>query len=423
MQDIRLLLIRKMNCCSMKRNYPLQWLEDIIFFYEFQSAEISHENNKQGESHPGIEPILAEAEIEIAAIRASIQSHVFKAAATKKSSKRLVKYYYNSLTYYMNILFDKREDPENDAPELLELSALLLDKLEALINFLRSNYSSLIGSDQKVPKFYLQRCKVKIQDSIKVLRLRLRSIKSEHSKNVCTIVLDSMEEFVKIKKHPYQVTFNCVKYRIDLLQKIMRLHSLETCVDRDEYPLDKLLIYMNFNSRTYVSYLTKCIIDTVNSSTDQIGTLCMHFKIIKQLQSKPSLIYNPTFHSLPDLLEKWFLNEIKYRRKFIGGNEDTTAVKREEIQKEVGKTPKTKVTVQLSSDQIALFLRAADEMRILSARSMTEVFRTIVPHLATPNRESLSYQGVRIQSYNPEDVDKEIIVTTLQKMIEKIKEY
>ena len=422
MQEIRLLLIRKMNCCSMKRKYPLQWLEDIIFYFECQITDLSNENNQQGMSRPGINVVLAEAETEIAVIRSSIQSHVFKAAATKKSSKRLVKYYYNSLTYYMNILFDKCDDLENDSSQLHELSVILLEKLEKLINFLRSNYSSLIGKDQKVPKFYLQRCKVRMQNSIKLLRLRLEDVQNEHSQNVCSIVLDSMDEFVKTKKHPYQVTFNCVEYRLDLLQKIERLNSLESCAESNEFPLDKLLIYMNFNSRTYVSYLTKCITDTVNSSNDPIGTLCMHFKIIKQLQSKPSLVYNPTYHNLPDLLEKWFLNEIKYRRKFINNDFAKEPVS-DETKTESVKTKKTKVTVTLSSDQIALFLRAADEMRILSARSMTEVFRTIVPYISTPYRDSLSYQGVRIQSYNPEEVDKEIIVNTLQKMIEKIRDY
>ncbi len=421
MQDFRLLLIRKMNCCSMKRKYPLQWLEDIIFFIEYQSTDISKEKIKHGMSQSGIDAILATAEVEVTAIRASIQSDVFKAVSTKKSSKRLAKYYYNSLTYYMNLFFEKNEACGELSPQLRELSTVLLEKLDSIITFVRKNYS--LDNDQKVPKFYLQRCKRKMQDHIDTLKVRLKSLKSEHSKTVCSIVLNVLEDFVKAKKHPFQVTFNCTQYRLDLLQKLERLDNWETSVADNEYPLDKLLIYMNFNAKSYINYLISCIDNTVTSSPDQLGALWMQYKIIKQLHSKPSVIYNPTYYGVHEILEKWFLSEIECRKKFIITQSKEPNKKIDSVPERVADKVKSKVKVQLSSDQIALFLRAADEMRLLSARSMTEVFRSIVPHLATPNRDSLSFQGVRIQSYNPEDTDKEVIVAALQKMIEKIRDY
>lgn len=84
---------------------------------------------------------------------------------------------------------------------------------------------------------------------------------------------------------------------------------------------------------------------------------------------------------------------------------------------------KQKVRCILSSDQMGLILRAADDIRILEAKSMSEVFRTIVPHLATPYRENLSYDGMRSKAYVAEERDKQIAIETLEGIIKKIRGY
>jgi hypothetical protein len=72
---------------------------------------------------------------------------------------------------------------------------------------------------------------------------------------------------------------------------------------------------------------------------------------------------------------------------------------------------------------MGLILRATDESRILKARSMSHIFKTIVPHLSTPFKKDLSYQSVRSKSYNAEERDKEIAIQTLEKIIKKIRTY
>jgi hypothetical protein len=85
--------------------------------------------------------------------------------------------------------------------------------------------------------------------------------------------------------------------------------------------------------------------------------------------------------------------------------------------------PKQKVMCMLSTDQTGLILRATDELRILVSKSMNEVFKTIVPHLSTPYKEDLSYDGMRSKSYVAEDRDKQIAIETLERIIKKIKQY
>lgn len=82
-----------------------------------------------------------------------------------------------------------------------------------------------------------------------------------------------------------------------------------------------------------------------------------------------------------------------------------------------------KVLCDLSTDQVALVLRAADELRILKARSLRSVFKTIVPHLSTPNKEHISPDAMRVNAYKAEDRDKQVTIEQLKQIIKKIKDY
>lgn len=67
--------------------------------------------------------------------------------------------------------------------------------------------------------------------------------------------------------------------------------------------------------------------------------------------------------------------------------------------------PEKKVLLHLSSDQFGLIVRAANEYRIVEAKSMNEVFNTIVPHIATPIKKNLSYNSMRVNTHNAEEKD------------------
>ena len=82
-----------------------------------------------------------------------------------------------------------------------------------------------------------------------------------------------------------------------------------------------------------------------------------------------------------------------------------------------------KVLCNLSGDQIALILRAADEAQILKARSMNAVFKAIVPYLSTQLKDTLSVDSIRSKAYSPEEPDREAAIEALQKIIRKIQGY
>lgn len=82
-----------------------------------------------------------------------------------------------------------------------------------------------------------------------------------------------------------------------------------------------------------------------------------------------------------------------------------------------------KIKCNLTGDQAALVLRAADDSKFLVARSMRSVFRAIVPYLSTTQRKNLSYDSLRLKAYIISDKDKEIAIKRLKLMIKKIESY
>ena len=82
-----------------------------------------------------------------------------------------------------------------------------------------------------------------------------------------------------------------------------------------------------------------------------------------------------------------------------------------------------KIICELSIDQIGIILKAADDIKLIVSRSLSMVFKSIVPYLSTRNKKELSWDSMRSNSYHPEERDKEAAIAALEKMIRKIREY
>jgi hypothetical protein len=83
----------------------------------------------------------------------------------------------------------------------------------------------------------------------------------------------------------------------------------------------------------------------------------------------------------------------------------------------------SKLICELSVDQMGIILKAADDVKLVVSRSLSMVFKSIVPYLSTANKDELSWDSMRSNSYHPEERDKEIAITALEKLIVKIREY
>lgn len=82
-----------------------------------------------------------------------------------------------------------------------------------------------------------------------------------------------------------------------------------------------------------------------------------------------------------------------------------------------------KLVCTLSGDQIGIILKAADDTKVLLSRSISLVYKTLIPYLATTHRTELSWQSVRSNSYHPGQGDKDAAISALQAMIGAIQGY
>ena len=182
---------------------------------------------------------------------------------------------------------------------------------------------------------------------------------------------------------------------------------------------------MNFNQDTYINYITERIsncLQNIENVPDKIDFLQFHLKEFNQLYIKSKVAFNDQHPDIKHEINNWLSQEIRYFRKKVHLPNLPVQNKLENPIQKIEKE-KCKVLCLLSTDQIAIALRAFDELRVLKARSMNEVFKTIVPHLSTPFKQDLSYDSVRSKSYSAEERDKKIVIETLEKIIEKIKRY
>jgi hypothetical protein len=165
-------------------------------------------------------------------------------------------------------------------------------------------------------------------------------------------------------------------------------------------------------------------INCCESAASKMEKLLFYFKEFNQIHSKDGVILNPHHKDLKTVLSDWFKHEMKYLEKKLHFSVvPLLPIDRKQNQTALINTKNDKVLCKLSTDQTALLLRASDELKILIAKSMNHVFKTIVPFLSTPNKADLSYDSMRSKSYVAEERDKKIVIETLERMIKQIKEY
>lgn len=260
----------------------------------------------------------------------------------------------------------------------------------------------------------------RIKKSEKDLTLRI------NNPPLSELLFQTLHAFVNSTPEERSITYRDVLYMKSLVKKLEQLDAPQKVTDTYT-ALDELLIYLNFNHKPYLNYFTHHLaenINAMNSLAEKLDFLLYYYKAFRQLHRKPHIVFNPKFKDVKDVLNNWFEQEIRYLKQKQRLSVTPLGIKQEKaVPKEKQAHEKQKITCQLSSDQLALILRSLDDLRIISARSLNDVFRTIVPYLSTPYKQELSFEAMRSKSYTAETRDQKIAIETLEQMIKRIKEY
>lgn len=191
--------------------------------------------------------------------------------------------------------------------------------------------------------------------------------------------------------------------------------------------IERFFVYMNFNSKAVMDLMISKMesqLSLLEKSEDKLLYLMDRLRSFRQLHRKPRICLNPGYWSLDQFIEKWFEAEIAFLRSTtaLAGHGVPHPSIKAPLAQQVS-LPKQKIRCGLSGDQIAIVLRAADEVRMIESRSLNMVFKTMIPYIATDNRSTLSPSSIRVKSYHPEHRDKSFVIDKLHQMIEKIKDY
>ena len=399
----------------MNGKYPLEWFDSLILqtFDPFST-------NIDSLTDSDIKVIIENITKESIKIQVHLKNEVFS-LKKKRHIRVTVRQYHSTLIFLLDNIIENRTRKVLQSEKISSLADLLTSSLDYLISFIEDRFSYYLSLDERVPITYLMVCRKEL--ALKLQRINKRRLNNESDKLTIRRVVKLLRNAIEADNGK-KLTYRRILYFRELL-KLLEEYSDDLETPSIFTPLDELLIDHNFNSLQYISILTERMTEQIYSIEKQsakLNLLLLYYKDFKQLHSNVKITFDASHQNIKDVLENWFTSEISFLQNRDEMEELGNLLYKRNLNP-LHPIPENKIQCTLSSDQMGLILRATDETRILKAKSMTQVFKTIVPYLSTPFKRNLSYQSVRSKSYNPEEKDKEFVIKTLEKIIKHIKEY
>jgi hypothetical protein len=342
---------------------------------------------------------------------------------TKEEAELLIRNYHLTLSILLSQSFSNLKKSYQKKGPVCSILTLLIRQFEELVLMIENRFSVYLSMDEYVSQTYFHLVQKELSSRVKKLQKKLSA--SDPQKTPFEIVLEKMSRFLHATDFECTTSYRKILYKKKLISEIEKIENRQIQF-QGFTPLDATLIYLNFNSHEYINYLVRFIemkLESAKTIEEKERELQFLYKSFKQLPKCMDIAYNHNFHSVEELLNNWFNNELSYLEyiKEMNTSAEKAYPKRNDIVMPLSR--EQKIICLLSSDQIGLILRAADEQRILIAKSMSQVFKAIVPSLSTTVRENLSYDGMRSKSYVAEERDKRLAIEALEKIIAKIKAY
>lgn len=397
----------------MCEGYVLEWLDTLV------SVTLNPAKTKINSAIPGdIAKIQEQVVLQRDKVQTVIKSTVFNLNDEAKI-RCLIKKYHSGLIALLDQALEDTALIKDNTP-LKEVFNTIIACIDELLSLIEHRFTSYLSEDERVPATYLAVLKKELSKRLSVADKRLADY--EVYLPAFKILKQELEKFLNQPSDKHTYIFQEIIYIKDLCLELEHLELVNEAIVYSR--LDELLISMNFNSKAYIYSLTQRLASSINDLEkpgEKMGRLLFYLKLFKQYHRKPGIVFNRKDADLHKQVSNWFTQEIFYLEKQI--HYSIIPLKGVEVPKEAIQKEKPKLLSVLSVDQMALVLRAADDLKIVMARSLNSVFKNIVPYLSTPYQENISYDSMRSKSYSAEIRDKEIVIETLQLMIKKISEY
>jgi len=396
----------------MKHNYAYQWLEQLIttdlHSEMYEGEPISEEKYTQTMRK------LSEDKIRICN---ELKEEVF-AMNDEDQIGLFVRKHHKAIIHLIDKTFQLKVRQEIQGKEVQEVLSYTFIVLETMQQFVEVNYPLYLSPEDRVPLPELLELRDAILQKMEVLPDILRE--GRNSEKNIEIVLEAYHEFVQRIDKREMITAREANYHRELLRDLM-LANIESNVLPDCPTLHEMLFNWNFNSKSMMSYFTgglQQLLAAKESTEEKLEFLRIHFKQLLHLPVKPQVIYDKEYPSIKSHFSNWIENEILYLEQRASSFSPIT-----QLGKSGARKVDSKVELTLSSDQAGLILRSAYELQVLKSRSMSAVFKNIVPALQTKGAEEPDWDNMRSSTYRVERSDKAVAVAVLNKIIAHIQTY
>jgi hypothetical protein len=392
--------------------YPLEWIDSLIL------ETLDPKKTNIGDlSEKDLAFIADNLSKESHKIQIQIKNEVF-ALHQKRQIRILVQKYHASFVYLLDKVMQYQKSDVALSGVLAAIVDVVINTLYELLSFIQCRYANYLSLDERVPLRYQVVCRKEIL--LRLQELQNKKMQSTTDGSLIEIVFTAINNSIADKPQN-KITYREICYQKELLKYLEALADLS---DSSSFysAMDQLLIEMNFNYPPYITNFTHRIENQLNlqeSLEGKINALLLYHKEFSQLLFNEKISFDPARENVRYVLENWFRSEIVYLERKISILPETQRIS----EPDQNVRPDNKVECALSIDQMGLILRAGDEARILKARSLNCVFKTIVPYLSSSHKKDLSYNSMRSKSYTPEDRDKEIAIKTLKRIIKHIEEF
>ncbi|KAA5548112.1 hypothetical protein [Adhaeribacter rhizoryzae] len=401
----------------MQCGYTLEWLESLINnSLNLTKTELAPESIAPDQ----IRFLVSKIEEEKNRHQSFLNQQVFLLLEEEKIEV-LINQYYASLVFLHHQARHNKGNLILKHPLLKEVHSALILSLEELTSFLEARFSNYLNPNQEASGIRLKAFKKEIKSFLATVWPTLE--KKVGEKRLTDIIFVGLQTVLDNIKKENPISLLEVSYIMDLMMELKKLSepSTTTCPVAG---FNEILIKLNYNSQAYINYYILSITQEINAIVElaeKLEKLLFLRKNFNQINSKPGIILHVEGKNLITTISNWFNQEIKFLEK--KNQLRLTSPKNEANNTKQLPQESLKIVSTLSVDQMSLILRAADELRVIKARSLNAVFKQIVPYLSTLSRENISFDSMRSKAYTVEEKDKEIVIKTLQQMVNKIKEY
>jgi hypothetical protein len=364
-------------------------------------------NNNLNIIHSHIEnwSLTAKSEIE------NIARYLLRRSVKLKKEKEielLVQQYQGNIILFLDKVFIYKSS--NTSPLYLQLFESILQQLDELLTHIEQRYTRYFNQEEKVPDCYLNLIQ---QDISRELNRVNKFILKSMDPQLAEVILKPIKSFIRTKNG--NISYKQVIYMKTLIKEIAQLPLLESIT---EEAITQSLIYMNFNSTSFINFVIDRKVIEINKATpsEKLELLTIQLKKINLMGLKPGAALYHNKPSAKERLKDWLTEEINFMEV-----QQSLFIRPSPSQ--LSEPEEHRVHTSLSVQQLALWIRTAKDVGIITNKNQSILLKTIAKMFRTPHSESISSESLHSKFYAPETSAKKAVKDLMLEMFNQVQKY